>query len=337
MAQEVGERDAMNGSSDPQGGNKQERLVGADAPANAAATAAAREIISASRRTDIPAYFSDWFLRRLEAGWCEYWHAFSKRWFRVSLRAEEVAGVVFWTKNPGPLLPGLDAVRARFPFYVHFTITGHPRQMEPGVIPWQEAVTQAQEISRRFGPDALVWRFDPLVFTQLGGEEDALARFRQLAARLEGATGECVVSFMSPYRRQRRAFGAAGLIQQKPGPETRRALPQRLAEVAGRHGMSVTMCCNDESVGESVGKAHCIDPERLRRVGAELPARVPPAPSRPQCGCRRSLDIGAYDLCAGGCVYCYANQDHDLAARNRLRHRPEHVALAEAALARPGA
>lgn len=293
-----------------------------------------RCIISASRRTDIPAHYGEWLLRRLEAGFCEYRHPFSRRWFRVSLRPEDVAGMVLWTKCLAPLLPHLDALRARFPFYVQLTITGHARELEPGVIPAAEAVRQARELSARFGRDALVWRFDPIVHTRLGGPEDTLRRFRDLAGRMEGATERCVISFMSPYRRQARSFSRAGLAWDEPPPEMRRALSAQLAHIAADHGMTLAACCNDDIVHGEVRKSHCVDADLLRRLGALLPARVPPGPSRDQCGCAKSVDIGAYDMCPAGCVYCYANRDPDTACRNHARHDPRHVALVEAALER---
>lgn len=293
-----------------------------------------RRIISASRRTDIPAHYAEWLLRRLEAGFCDYRHPFSRRWFRVSLRPEDVAAMVLWTKNLAPLLPHLHTVRARFPFYVQFTITGHPPELEPGVIAAEEAVRQAREVSGRFGPDALVWRFDPIVNTQLGGPEETVRRFCDLAARLEGATERCVISFMSPYRRQARAFSRAGLQWHEPSPALRHELSARLARIAADHAMTLAACCNDDIVTGEVSKAHCVDADLLRRLGADLPAHVPPGPSRDQCGCARSVDIGAYDLCPAGCVYCYANQDPATAQRNYARHDAGHVALAEAVMAR---
>lgn len=289
-----------------------------------------RTIISASRRTDIPAFFAEWFVRRLEAGFCGYWHPFQRNWVRVSLLPRDVAGIVLWTKNIGPLLSELTAIRERHVFYVHFTITGHPRQLERNIIPAEEAVRQAREVSRRFGADALVWRFDPIVHTQYGGPEDTLARFTGLAEKLEGATQRCVISFMSPYRRQRRAFEQTGLEFHEPSAELRDELSEGIAQIASRHGMTVAACCNDDIVRGDVLKARCVDAELLRKLGARLPSRMPPGPSRDQCGCARSVDIGAYDLCGGGCAYCYANQDHELALRNLGAHDPLHVALAEA-------
>lgn len=291
-------------------------------------------IISASRRTDVPAFYSEWFLRRLEEGFCDYWQPFAHQWFQVSLRPEEVAGIVLWTKNLGPLLPSLPALRQRYVFYVQFTITGHPRALEPGIIPTAEAVEQLQEVSRQFGPDSVVWRFDPIVYTQHGGPTETLERFDRLSKQLEGYTRRCTISFMSPYRRQQKAFAQAGLQHTEPTPAERRGMAAELGARARAHGMELSACCNEDVLSETVTKAHCVDADLLRALGADLPRMVSPAPSRKGCGCMKSIDIGAYDLCPGGCAYCYANQDHDLARRNWSRHSPGHHALAEATIPR---
>jgi hypothetical protein len=294
------------------------------------------QIISASRRTDIPAYFAEWLLRRLDAGFCEVWQPFAHHWFRVSLEPADVAGIVLWTKNLGPLLPALDRVRRLAPFYVQFTITGHASELEMGILPAPQAVAQLRQLVAQFGPGAAVWRFDPIVFAREDEPRPTLQRFRALAAQLEGVTDECVISFMSPYRRQEQAFARAGLTWREPTAHERLELAGELAELARSHGMSLSACCNADVVGRSVQVAHCVDPARLRRLGAPLPEKWPKAPSRDGCGCGKSVDIGAYDLCGGGCAYCYANRDHDLAARNLARHRPEHLALAEAYIPRTG-
>jgi hypothetical protein len=287
-------------------------------------------IVSASRRTDIPAFLSAWLLGRLRAGFCEVVNPFSAQRQVVSLAAGDVSGFVLWTKDPGPLLAELDEVQARAPFYVQFTITGHGAWLEPGVTPWQDAVEHARCLSARYGPAAVVWRFDPVVCTPATPAAEVVERFRRLARALEGAVEDCVISFMAPYRRQARAFAAAGLTHQElPAPE-RRALALELASVGREHGISLAACCTPDVAGEGVGLSSCIDPARLRRLGAAVAGPVREAPSRPGCHCARCVDIGAYDLCGGGCLYCYANRDHGLAARKLRGHDPAHLALADA-------
>lgn len=294
-------------------------------------------IISASRRTDIPAFFAEWLLRRLEAGQCAWWHPFARRWQTVSLRPQDVVGLVLWTKNLGPLQPHLPWIRQRMVFYVQFTITGYGPPLERGVIPTEEAVRQATALARDFGSTVVVWRFDPIVHTQDITPSDTLQRFRRLCRELEGATNRCVISFMAPYRRQQRAFTRLGLVWSEDSPQLRLELAQEIAAIAAGHGMSVEVCCGRDATGGAVREARCIDPTLLGELGAAGTGGLPRGPSRPGCNCARAVDIGAYDLCGGECAYCYANQEPTLAARNRERHQPTHVGLAQACVTGPPA
>jgi len=292
-------------------------------------------IISASRRTDIPAHYTEWLLSRLSAGFCEVFHPYSKQWLRVSLRPEDVYGIVFWTKDASPLITDLpDVRRVGYPFYIHFTITGLPPELEPNVPPTGVAVQQVKQIAARFGPDCVQWRFDPIVHTTEISPQNTIDRFTKLCQALEGATRRCFFSFMSPYRRQQRAFAAAGVVHVEDSPEKRRELAMRLAEIAAEYGISMYACCSPDLVVGHVQPACCVDPELLNLQGANIQNAIPKAPSRKYCNCRQSVDIGAYDTCIGGCIYCYANQNKQQARKNFSKHDPTHAALAQALLDR---
>ncbi|HVC54504.1 MAG TPA: DUF1848 family protein, partial [Stellaceae bacterium] len=140
-------------------------------------------IVSASYRTDIPAFYASWLLRRLEAGWCRVANPYGGAAYEVSLRPEAVDGFVLWTRNLRPLLPALDAVRQVAPFTVQFTVTGYPRALESSVIAAEEAIAQLSELRRRFGPRAAVWRYDPVVFTEGLDAAAHRAGFAALAQR----------------------------------------------------------------------------------------------------------------------------------------------------------
>ena len=280
----------------------------------------AGHIISVSRRTDVPAHYAEWFLARVRQGFCEYVHPFSRKRFRVSLRPADVLGIVFWSRDYRPMLPHLAALLEQYVFYSHLTLTGHGPALEPNAMPLETAIAAARDVARLIGPEKLVWRFDPVVFTQSGSADDTLARMRHLAHELEGATRHCVISHMSPYRRQARAFAERGLTWDEPSPELRREVAARLAEVASQHGMTLSVCCNADVVGPGVSAASCVSAHRLRSLGALIPEGWPRGPSRASCGCDRSVDIGAYDTCPSGCAYCYANQDHARAAAYHRAH-----------------
>ncbi len=283
-------------------------------------------IVSASYRTDIPAFYAGWFLRRLRAGSCRVANPYGGGSYEVSLAPGAVDGFVLWTRNLRPLLADLDAVRLVAPFTVQFTVTGYPRALETSVIAAADAVAQLRELRRRFGPRAAVWRYDPIVVT---GELDAEAHaagFAALARALKGTVDEVVLSVMHPYKKTRRnldrAAGQHGFLWRDPPPEEKRRLLGRLAAIAVEHGMAPTLCSQPELLGPGLGEARCIDAERLADV-AQRPIAARTSGNRPGCRCALSRDIGAYDTCPHGCVYCYAVADRDRAVANFRRHDPE--------------
>jgi hypothetical protein len=282
-------------------------------------------IVSASYRTDIPAFYAEWFRRRLAAGYALVGNPYGGGAYRVSLAPGEVDGFVFWTRNLRPLLPDLDAVRRVAPFVVQFTITGYPRALEASVIGIAEAVAQVQEVRRRFGPRAAVWRYDPVVFAAELDAAAHLAGFAGLARALAGAVDEVVLSVVHPYRKTRRNLDRAaarhGFAWRDPPEDEKRDLLARLAAVAHEHRIAPTLCSQPELSGPGIGEARCIDAGRLADV-AQQPVCAPVCGNRPGCRCAQSRDIGAYDTCPHGCVYCYAVTDRDRAARNFRRHDP---------------
>ena len=166
-------------------------------------------IVSASYRTDVPAFWTPWFLARLEAGFARVRNPYGGPDYEVSLRRGEVDGFVFWTRNLAPLLPHLERVREVAPFAVQFTITGYPRALESSVIEAERAVAQLQEVRRRWGKRAAVWRYDPILATSLTPPDFHRANFAELAKALRGTVDEVTVSWANLYRKTQRNLAAA--------------------------------------------------------------------------------------------------------------------------------
>ena len=287
-------------------------------------------IVSASYRTDIPAFYAAWFRRRLKAGFCRVANPYGGSPYEVPLAPGTVDGFVLWTRNLRPLLPDLDAVRLVAPFTVQFTLTGYPRSLETSVINQAEAVEQLCELRRRFGPRVAVWRYDPIVFTAELDAAAHLAAFAALARALNGAVDEVVLSVMHPYRKTRRNLDRAAarhaFMWRDPPAEEKRNLLQRLAAVAREEGMAPTLCSQRELLTPALAEARCIDAERLADV-AQCPVAARESGNRPGCRCALSRDIGAYDTCPHGCVYCYAVADRDRAVVNFRHHDPDAAML----------
>ncbi len=283
-------------------------------------------IVSASYRTDIPAFYAGWFLARLRAGYCRVVNPYGGGSYEVSLARGAVDGFVLWTRNLRPLLAELDAVRLVAPFTVQFTVTGYPRALESSVVAAAEAVGQLRELRRRFGARAAVWRYDPIVITSGLGAEAHVAGFALLARALKGTVDEVVLSVMHPYQKTRRNLDRAaahhGFRWRDPATEEKRRLLGRLAAIALDQGMAPALCSQPELLGPGLGEARCIDAERLADV-AQRPIAARESGNRPGCRCALSRDIGAYDTCPHGCVYCYAVADRGRAVANFREHDPE--------------
>lgn len=280
-------------------------------------------IISASYRTDIPAFHAEWFLRRLAAGRVRVANPYGGAPFEVPLGPGEMAGFVLWTRNLRPLMADLPTVAARAPFTVQFTLTGYPRALETALIEATAAVAQIQAVRRDWGPRAAVWRYDPILVSTLTPLDWHRRNFAGLAAALAGSVDEVVVSFLDLYRKTARNLAAAAkrrsFTWRDPDPEEKRVLLAELADIAERHRMRLTLCTEPALLGNGAEPARCIDAQRLSDV-AQHPILAPEQGNRPGCLCARSRDIGAYDTCAHGCVYCYAVESRARAVK-RIKAR----------------
>jgi hypothetical protein len=284
-------------------------------------------IVSASYKTDIPALYGRWFMNRLADGFCRVVNPWGGQIHEVSLAPEAVDGFVFWTRNAEPFLEPLAELRRRgIPFVVHYTVTGYPRALETSVPESKRAVEIMRHVADTYGPDTVVWRYDPVVTSSLTPPAFHEATFARLAGALEGATDEVVLSFAHVYRKTRRnldrAARATGFEWEDPAPEAKRALAATLAEVAAGHGMRLGLCTQPELLSGAAEPARCIDAARLSRV-AGRPIAAAEKGNRPGCLCHESRDIGAYDTCTHGCVYCYAVSDRDRARARQRHHDPE--------------
>lgn len=287
-------------------------------------------IVSASYRTDIPALYAPWFMNRLAAGHALVASPYGGKPYRVSLRQGDVDGFVFWTRNIGPLQDRLADVSAVAPFVVQFTVTGYPRALEAGVIETEAAVAQIRSLAQAFGPRVAVWRYDPIVDTSLTGTAWHRENFTALAAALNGAVDEVVVSFAQIYAKTRRNLDMAarkhGFSWRDPDGAEKQALVGDLTAIAAAHGMRLTVCTQPDYAVGGAEPARCIDADRLSDIaGRPITARV--KGNRPGCLCHESRDIGAYDSCPQGCAYCYAVSARGAAKRYLAAHDTESEAL----------
>lgn len=312
-------------------------------------------IISASRETDLPAFYSDWLVSRLREGWCEWKNTYSGTVHRVSF--DKTRMIVFWSKNPKPLLERLDEVEALGfkQYYFQFTLNDYVREgLEPKVAPLDERIDTFRALSDRIGKERVIWRFDPLMLGCAAGTKPGppasglsvdvlLERIGNIGRQLKGYTEKLVFSFIDieAYRKVQRNLEGLGV--REFSPEEQRRFAQGLAELNKELGLELATC-GEEADLSAYGVRHnkCVDDDLIMRlfhddaalmdfIGAEydmldgwhIPKSKKDKGQRKACGCIVSKDIGAYNTCPHLCRYCYANASPEQAMANWKRHEAQ--------------
>ena len=234
-------------------------------------------VISASRRTDVPAFYAEWFVNRVRAGFCHWSNPFSGQIYRPSLTPEDVTAFVFWTRNPRPLMRHLPELDARgYRYYFHVTVTGYGRPLETHNPDPDAAIAAIRSLALHVGPQYVVWRYDPIVISSRTPLAYHRQRFAELAAQLEGSVERCTYSFLDYYGKTRRNLAT---ITAQHGYQFREpcwnARPARMTAIAERHGITLVSCCEDDhAYRASIG-----EPSRSRF--AEPPHRAASAEATP--------------------------------------------------------
>lgn len=264
-------------------------------------------ILSVSRRTDIPSYYTDWFFNRIKDGFvCVRNPMNPKQVSKISLSPEVVDGIVFWTKNPEPMIPRLGELKG-YPFYFQFSLTCYGQDIESNIPHKKEHMIPVfQRLSKQVGRKRVIWRYDPILFTDKYTVAYHLKAFAQIAEALEGYTDRCIISFVDTYAKNSKAMQMLGVWELQG--EQLRAFAAQLSEIAGRHHMSVATCAEAVELEDlGIGHSSCIDKELLEEIiGCRLELSKDKN-QRKECGCVESVDIGTYNTCRNGCKYCYAN------------------------------
>lgn len=308
-------------------------------------------ILSASRSTDIPAFYPEWLMSRLREGFVAWKNPFNQRISKIDLTG--VSGAVFWSKNPRPLMPYLDEIADRgIDFYFQFTVNDYEDvAYEPNVPALAERLQTFRELSQRLGKNRVVWRFDPICISDAVSPESILKRLSRLAESLGGLTERLVVSFVdvSVYRKvQNNIKTNDGVMLREPTLDEQDFLASGIARIARNHGLQVSACGESRSYeAYGIPPAKCIDgalfaeicsPRNIRlqqylginKAQGSLLSYAPlelkvkkDKGQRDVCGCIESKDIGMYNTCGHMCVYCYANHSRKVVEKNMNLHQPD--------------
>lgn len=280
-------------------------------------------IISASRRTDIPCYYAKWFLNRLRDGYVYVRNPMNPNQIsKISLSSDVVDGMVFWTKNPAPMLNHLDALRD-YPYYFQFTLTPYDKDIERNLPSKQERVIPVfQKLSSQIGKERVVWRYDPILLSAKYTMRYHIKHFLLLCDKLADYTEKCTISFLDLYKNMKYHIAPFGI--RPPSFEEAEELAACFHEIAAKHGISIDTCAEEMDLSTyGIGHAACIDRNRLERIGNYRLHVEKDKNQRAACGCVSSIDIGAYNTCKNECVYCYANFNQTLVRNCSGQHDPD--------------
>ena len=297
---------------------------------------AAPVILSASRATDIPAFYADWFMNRLRAGFFPWRNPFNPRQVQT-VSTERVRAIVFWSKHPAGILQHLGELDRRgLHCYFQYTLNDYAAEgFEPGLPELEERLGLFRRLADRLGPDRVVWRLDPLLLTERLGVPELLAKAERLMAALAGCSRKLVFSFadLERYAGVRRNLVRAGRDAREFMSAEMQDFARGLAELNRGHGFELATCAEDADLSAfGIVRNRCVDGELLARLWPDdealrmflaSPAARKDKGQRKACGCIASKDIGGYGTCPQGCLYCYANGHPAEAQRNFRAHRPE--------------
>jgi len=290
-----------------------------------------KRIISVSRRTDIPAFYGEWFMARIKDGFAGVVNPFGGKRYLVPLNPEDVLCLVFWSKDFTPFLDNLRLLDGLgYKFYFNFTVTGLPDIFESNV-QRPLALESLKELSTTWSPKHINWRFDPIIISSLSDRDFWLRAFPRLAREIQGYVERCYFSFVANYGNVVRNFAefenTHNLKIYDPTDDFKIELANKLADTAAEHGMQMYSCCGDYLLGEKIKKAHCIDGQLIDELFSPPGFTYNEKPTRDECACTESSDIGAYDTCPHGCIYCYANMNKPKARSAFKNHDPNSAFL----------
>lgn len=276
-------------------------------------------ILQTGFRTDIPGFYSTWFANRLRAGFVLVRNPYDPQSVtRYAINPDVVDLIGFCTKNPAPMLPRMELLRP-YGQYWFVTITPYGPEIEPHVPPKAQVLQDFITLSKIVGPDCIAWRYDPIFLSDTYTAARHIAEFEQMASVLSGYTRTCVISFIDLYEKVRRNFP-----QVKSVPLTEReTLGKAFVEIGKKYGMMIRPCAEGTALARYGADCSGCMTQRTFEAALHRPLRLPPQkPARKECACCLTADIGAYNTCGHGCLYCYANASRVTVAQNMRMHDP---------------
>ncbi len=280
-------------------------------------------IISASRRTDIPAFYSDWFLNRIKEGFLYVRNPMNiYQVSKIKLTPDVVDFIVFWTKNPLPMIDRLDELKD-YPYYFQFTVTSYGQDIETNVPSKGKVIIPAfKKLSDKIGKEKVIWRYDPILLNSKYTKEYHYENFEKIAKELSSYTEKCTISFLDFYAKTERNLKGETVLSFTNYDYDE--LAKNLSDIAKSYNLKIDTCAEMIDLDKyGIQHAHCIDADLIERISNYKFKLSKDKNQRKECGCVESIDIGAYNTCRNGCKYCYANFNQKQVTDNSLMHNPK--------------
>lgn len=277
-------------------------------------------ILSVSRRTDIPAYYSQWLLNRLKAGYALVRNPVNHAQItRVPLSPDIVDCIVLWTKDPANLLPHLRELdQMGYRYYFQFTLTPYGRELEPGMRNKEQVEETLLTLSEKIGAHRIIWRYDPIILNDTLTIDYHKEQFARMCEKFQFAVRSVTISFVDLYPKLKTDFIRSLTLEEM------QQLGEFFGKTAAKFHLPIHTCCETADLSQyGITKASCINPQIVEELADRHISINRDKNQRPGCGCCESIDIGVYNTCPHGCVYCYANYSPESTRHNIEKYNPE--------------
>ncbi len=277
-------------------------------------------ILNTGLRTDIPGFFSEWFYNRIEEGFVYVRNPYVKNQiYSYRLDPELIDCIIFCTKNPKPMLENLEKID-KFNQYWHITITPYEKEIEPNVPPMNDVLESFKYLSKKLGKENVTLRYDPIFINEKYTLEKHIESFEYIANSLSDYTTEAIISFIDLYEKTKRNFPKAREVTK----DERLKLGKEFAQIGKKNNITIKTCVEGTELDKfGIDSSGCMTKEVIERaINKNL--NIPKQKARNgECYCLLNNDIGEYNTCAHGCLYCYANSNKKLVKRNLKLHDPK--------------
>lgn len=287
-------------------------------------------IISASRRTDIPAFYGEWFLNRLKAEEVLVRNPMNpKQITSIPLNPDIVDCIVFWTKDPKQFLPYLNKIdKLGYKYYFQFTLNSYDKTIEENVAKKPGIINTFKTLSDMIAPDKVIWRYDPILFNKKYTIDYHIKWFNYLSEALTGYTKECVISFLEEYRKIKTNISEHNI--ESFNMERVLELSKSFGEISSNNNIRLSTCANNMDLEKfNIGHSKCVDGTLIEKIVGYKILTAKDGSQRKECGCIESRDIGSYNSCKHFCIYCYANFNKDRVIKNIKRYNPQSPLLCD--------